>query len=315
MIKHDKEADFNLKSLIIKGLEISPDCFVVMQGEENKILYCNHTFADIFGSTNDQLVGVTNKTLLKQAWQTKRGINIETQDFDEWMARVNELHKVKEVNQFETDLTDGRWFRMTRMNLEQDIKIYFGVDITELKKLQHDLEIAVQQIERLANTDALTNISNRRFFEVISEKKFAIAKRYHKDFSVMLLDIDHFKKVNDNYGHEGGDDVLKALARMCTDMVRNTDTLCRIGGEEFVVLLPETNLKKAYILAERIRLAINKHDFYIVNLKCTVGISVSIGVSAIKEEDENVRDILNRADAALYMAKKVGRNRAISKKE
>ena len=313
MLKNNQEADFNLKSLIIKGLEFSPDCFAVMQGEENVILYCNQTFADIFGRTKEQIVGVTNDMLLKQAWQTKRGINIDTKDFDSWIEKINELHKIKLINQFETDLTDGRWFRMTRMNLDQDTKILFGVDITELKMVQRDLEKAVQQIEHLANTDALTNISNRRFFEATSEKEFAIAKRYHKDFSLLVLDIDHFKNINDSYGHEGGDDVLKTLAKMCSSVIRNTDTLCRIGGEEFAILLPETGINQAHILAERIRQAINEHDFYITHLKCTVSLSVSIGVSAIKQGDESVRDIFNRADSALYMAKRIGRNRAILK--
>ena len=164
--------DFNLEDIIIKGLDVSPDCFGVMYGKDNLVIYCNHTFAQLFGLTKEKVIGSTNDQLLRQSWETKCGIRIVTEDFELWLKKLNKLHKSKEINQFETDLIDGRWFRMTRMNLDKNFKIYLGVNITELKELQYKLEQANLHIEHLANTDSLTNINNRRFFEMISEKEF-----------------------------------------------------------------------------------------------------------------------------------------------
>ena len=303
--------DFNLEAIIVKGLDVSPDCFGVMYGEDNLIIYCNQTFAQLFGSTKEKVIGSTNDQLLRQSWETKCGIRIVTEDFDLWLKKVNKLHKTKEINQFETDLTDGRWFRMTRMNLDKNFKIYLGVNITELKELQYKLEQANQHIEHLANTDSLTNISNRRFFETVSENEFHRAKRYNSHFSLLLLDIDNFKAINDEYGHEAGDDILKELASTCKTLIRKSDTICRIGGEEFVVLLPETGLAKAEAIAEHIRLSIDERIFTINSTQKKVVLSVSIGVSALNDKDQSIKDVIARADSALYKAKSEGRNRVI----
>ena len=304
--------DFDLEGIIVNGLDISPDCYAVMHGDNNEVVYCNNTFADLFDSDKKKVIGATNDELLRMSWESKRGIKIVTDDFELWLNKLNMLHETKNINQFETDLFDGRWFRMTRMNLDNDFKVFFGVDITELKNLQTKLEQANQHIEHLANTDFLTNVHNRRYFETISEKEFLSSKRYNSNFALLLLDIDFFKKINDKYGHESGDEILIELAGICNGLIRKSDSFSRIGGEEFVILLPKTTLKQANILAESIRDFIEKHKFTINRFQKSINLTISIGISVNSKNDKCINEIVNRADEALYLAKDMGRNKVVT---
>lgn len=305
-----KEIEFDLELILKTGLDISPDCFGILN-QGDVVVYCNNTFASIFGITKEETVGKTNKELLKLAWLSKKGIIIDTDDFEHWYEKVENLHGTKDLNQFESDLTDGRWFKITRMNLDNDFILFFGVDITDLKKTQASLENANQQIEILANTDQLTSVHNRRSFNLLAEQEFQRSNRHKHSLSLLLMDLDSFKKVNDNYGHEVGDFVLKAFAQLCKEALRRSDSLSRIGGEEFTILLPMTNWEGARQLAEQIRTKVAAHDFYIESVNCHLNISVSIGVSSLTDKKQSVKDLLVQADNALYTAKENGRNQVV----
>jgi two-component system cell cycle response regulator len=163
---------------------------------------------------------------------------------------------------------------------------------------------------QLAITDGLTKIYNHRFFQELFEKEYKRSDRYNTIFSLIMLDIDHFKKVNDTYGHLCGDEILKGLANLIKSCLRSMDIVARYGGEEFAVLLPETNGAEAYQTAERIRRSVEETTF--MGTKAGLKVTVSQGVAAYPSMDVHDRqDLIAKADAALYEAKEKGRNRAI----
>jgi len=165
-----------------------------------------------------------------------------------------------------------------------------------------ELENANSELKRLSGIDKLTQISNRLRLDEILQDEFKRKMRYETDFSVLILDLDHFKRINDDYGHPVGDMVLKEIADILKANMRACDTVGRWGGEEFMVILPETTLKNACTAAEKIRAAVeNSHFPVAVHMTC------SLGVATCRMEDDQDR-LLCRADIALYDAKKNGRN-------
>ncbi len=163
------------------------------------------------------------------------------------------------------------------------------------------------KLQYLAETDKLTGAYNRHHFVTRSEKELLRSLRYHRNFCILLLDIDHFKKVNDIYGHQAGDSVLMELTRLIAHSLRATDIFARWGGEEFIALLPETDIEQGVKAAERLRIAVETFQF-----KPSGNITISLGISHFLESDQNIDEIIKRADDALYEAKRTGRNRVIS---
>ncbi|MEW5819707.1 MAG: diguanylate cyclase [Cyanobacteriota bacterium] len=170
-----------------------------------------------------------------------------------------------------------------------------------------ELEKINEILETLAETDELTQLKNRRYFIKAAIKEAERAKRYQHSCAILMIDIDNFKNVNDKFGHTVGDEVLKKLADILLHSTRTTDTVCRYGGEEFIVLLPETNIDNAYITAEKIRLQVDNTIVKIDNK--VIPVTISIGVAAMFYFDSlKVVDIIERSDKALYLAKHSGRN-------
>jgi diguanylate cyclase (GGDEF)-like protein len=164
-------------------------------------------------------------------------------------------------------------------------------------------------IERMAITDELTGISNRRHIITRFQEEFMRAKRQSKSFGCMILDIDHFKLVNDNYGHLVGDKVLIKFSAIIKDSVRMYDLVGRFGGEEFLVLLPETDFDDTKKLAERLQKNIGELLSVESDLPEGLTVSVSIGIACINDQDKTIDDLLKRADDGLYIAKTAGRDR------
>ena len=165
--------------------------------------------------------------------------------------------------------------------------------------------ISQREIQRMAVTDNLTSVYNRHSFYALAGRETARADRAGEPLSIAMVDIDFFKKVNDNYGHAMGDQVLKTTAGRIKNSVRKTDVLARYGGEEFIVLMPSTDSRDAFTIAERIRNSIEGCTFENMG-----GITVSIGLSE-RVDKEIIDDVINRADVALYRAKEAGRNRTV----
>jgi diguanylate cyclase (GGDEF)-like protein/PAS domain S-box-containing protein len=163
------------------------------------------------------------------------------------------------------------------------------------------------ETQLLARTDGLTQVANRRYLTELGERELNRARRFGHPLSALMIDIDHFKDVNDQYGHAQGDRVLRLLVACCQEMIRDVDTLGRYGGEEFVILLTETNAAGAYRLAER--LVANVAQMAIETDQSKISVTVSIGVAAADLAHDDLEALIARADNALYAAKRAGRNR------
>lgn len=161
-----------------------------------------------------------------------------------------------------------------------------------------------KKVDILTQLDSLTNIYNRGFFNLIANKEFSKAKRFNQTLLVLMIDIDDFKNINDTYGHQAGDKVIKKIAKILKDNTREIDSCGRFGGEEFIVLLPQTDLQGAYLVAKRI-----KENFKKINKEDEALATVSIGISNIDEADKDIDAIIKRADTAMYISKKEGKDR------
>lgn len=165
-----------------------------------------------------------------------------------------------------------------------------------------------ERAEELASRDSLTSLYNHRMFYALLQDEMARTRRFGHPVSLLMLDIDHFKHVNDSYGHQAGDAILKGLSGLLVRHARAVDRVCRYGGEEFTVILPETGADTAFETAERLRTAIESHPFDAGDGRM-IGITVSIGVATHPQQVDTLEDLVKASDLALYAAKQGGRNR------
>lgn len=200
--------------------------------------------------------------------------------------------------------------------LEKNIisnKHYLVLDaLTNLSnKVIEELEEVHKKLKEEANKDYLTNLYNKRYFDEVSHNLIEIAKRQNSPISVIMIDIDFFKNINDTYGHIVGDEVIKNIASLLIKNTRKSDIVSRFGGEEFAILLPNTNKKDAKEIAEKLRNIIEEHIIILENTK-EIKLTISLGVCQMNLKcDENISKVIDNADIALYQAKKQGRNKVI----
>lgn len=181
-----------------------------------------------------------------------------------------------------------------------------------IKRLQDELEEKNTQLEELSIRDGLTNLYNHRYIKQTLSEEFERIERTKEELSVVMLDLDHFKGVNDNYGHPAGDAALQAIANLLSKTARKVDKVGRYGGEEFIALLPCTSEEEALTFAERIRSAVEEYPFHIPNGK-TLSLTMSAGVATYPIHDAlDAVELVSLADAALYEAKNRGRNKVVS---
>ena len=208
---------------------------------------------------------------------------------------------------FDKKLIGGICF-YTRQNMDYASFRYFDIMISELLAI-FKMKYQYTEIEFMSVLDGLTGLYNRRQFEIGLEQEYNRTKRHPSDFSLAILDIDFFKKVNDTYGHQYGDYVLKTVASLMKQAFRKTDLLYRYGGEELIMIMPETNTEGAIIPVQRLRRMIEEYDFDYNGVKAKV--TASIGLTMNYQEFNSPADILKSADEALYKAKESGRNRVV----
>jgi two-component system cell cycle response regulator len=169
----------------------------------------------------------------------------------------------------------------------------------------------VQMSIEMAITDALTGLFNRRYMESHLGTLIEQAAARRKPLSALIIDIDYFKAINDTHGHDAGDDVLRDFALRIKRSIRGIDLACRYGGEEFVIVMPETDMAVAAMVAERLRRRIAAEPFPIQQGAGAIPVTISIGIAALRGDDDTAAALLKRADQALYRAKRDGRNRVV----
>lgn len=271
------------------------DSHVYMKSEERRFLYVNSKVADVFGLPVSKIVGQLETDFLPKEMTD----NFHESDME--VFKKNQIQRTKET--VIDDAGNERHYLSVKTPITCNDKraiIGFSSDVTEIYKMK-------EQFKRLANTDFLTNLYNRRYFMEQGEREFSRAKRHNAPFAIISVDIDHFKAINDNFGHPAGDHVLKKVSQSLQNSIRKEDILARIGGEEFTIILPETQLINAQILAERTREKIQS-QFISYQKNIEINVTVSLGVTLISPEDINFDAVLQRVDEALYNAKKKGRN-------
>lgn len=277
-------------------LDHAPMPMVVTRVRDAVIVYGNGPSATIGGHSLEGLVGRPATAFYRDP---------SDRDRMQQLFRERGTLQSEEVCLLAADGTE-RWMLLSMVPVMYDGEpsvLSTLVDFTERKRLEIELK-------RLATTDALTGAVNRRSFLERAQAELSRSRRYGAPLSLVMMDVDHFKRINDTLGHAQGDDALCRIVQVCAQVVRKEDVLGRLGGEEFALLLPQTSLEEAHHLVERLRerIASSRMDDGQPGAPAVV-LTASFGVTCMRPEDSSVDDLLGRADAALYRAKAAGRNR------
>ena len=276
-------------------LEVLPYPILIARRDDGRILFVNRKSC--------LLLGQSAAGLLKS-----KAFDFFTADKDreDFLTLLATIHEVRELD-MKLQAHGGRQFVAELAAITTDYNGQPALlmalnDISARKQLEEELF-------HQASTDPLTGISNRRYFMARGAQELRRARRFARPLAVMMIDIDHFKGVNDTHGHAGGDMVLCSIVKFCTASLRGTDSIGRLGGEEFAVLMPETELRAAAEVADRLRQFIASQSIAVgaQTVRCTV----SIGIAALQPQDTDMDTLLQRADHALYLAKHNGRNQVI----
>lgn len=265
--------------------------------KNRRVLWCNKAMCKIVGYPQAAMLGASTQRLFADnAMFEKVG--------REGYAALSEGKTYR--TQFELIKADGQriWVDVSGGNISEDghISLWLISDITKLKQLE-------EQLKHQVNHDYLTGLYSRACFMHQATTELNRALRYAHPMSLLMLDIDFFKRVNDTHGHQAGDLVLKSVADLCRHTLRDCDICGRLGGEEFAVLLPETDQAKAVEVAERLRLAIQQAKVSLPSGGLPLQLTCSIGVSALSNNEDTMDILISLADGALYQAKNTGRNR------
>jgi diguanylate cyclase (GGDEF)-like protein/PAS domain S-box-containing protein len=293
--------------------DLSVDVFVVTSSDE--MLVVNPAYLSAFGYTLEEAVG--------RPWMSL----VHPDDRAACAEAAQRVLEGESTVMFEARsiLASGevRWFQWSaRADLETGRIYATGRDITNqridaerlqryadlLERTQRELKEAIEELTRVANTDQLTGLMNRRAFELRLAEELSRASRSGKPIAVAMLDVDHFKAVNDEHGHPMGDIVLREVARRLDSARRPYDVLARWGGEEFIAIFPETSADNAKVAAERFALAVSARPMLLGRVPIDVRVSGGV-VSADKPQDDDELDLVASADQALRAAKENGRDR------
>ena len=261
-----------------------------------KIIYVNDAFTETTGYSAEEVIGKTPRIFQKKGTDKEELSKIREALEKKEPVRVTLRNFSKTGKEYWVDISI-----LPLRDTEGKVTHFASIqrDITEYKKLEQDLQI-------LCRTDPLTTAANRRAFNEILSQEFSRFKRSQKEYALIMIDLDHFKSINDQHGHSVGDQVLIEVTERCKDNIRVHDILARLGGEEFCILLPYTETKQAQKVAERLREKIEIKPIIVDGLR--VKVTISVGISLVSTGDEDGHQAMERADQKLFQAKESGRN-------
>lgn len=273
------------------------DAYIYMKDSERNFLYVNSKVADLFGLPAEDISGkldseVLEKDVADHFWQSDKKVfeTNQKQTIEENMADKNGKQKHYISTKIPYQFADNR-----------EVLIGFSTDVTELYQLK-------ENFQKQASTDSLTGLYNRRYFLENAEREFHRAKRHQLPFSIITIDIDHFKEINDRFGHPVGDQVLVCVVNNIMPNIRTEDIFARIGGEEFCVLLPNTLPEKARLVAHR--MCQYQYDHPVTGeWGGHINVTISVGVTCMQASDNAFQELFSRSDKALYQAKRTGKNK------
>jgi diguanylate cyclase (GGDEF)-like protein len=270
---------------------------IVIVNEPDQIIEVNRRFFDIFNEYKTLDEFKSQHSCICDFFIDEKGYIQKEMDGIDWVTYVK-IHPEK-ANKVKILYNGRTYYFLVSASVISEKPLRNAVVLSDITAE----EIYKEELEKLTITDPLTGAKNRRYYELRAAAEASRACRYKEPLSILLFDIDHFKKVNDEHGHDVGDQVLIEYTKLVKSMLRDTDELCRIGGEEFVIITPHTSQIDAYKLAEKIRKEIEEHHK-------VLPITVSIGIAQYKD-CESKDELFKRADNALYEAKESGRNRVV----
>jgi len=297
---------------------------VVLTDTKDNIVLANLAFADKLGVDPSVLIGKplsalkwrspgSNDAIETLPWVTAMKDGKSQTDFP--LSLTLEEDKVMVFAANSSPILDSNFNlrgAMATFNDETALQEANGVLLEmmdKLRKSQDEVNKQNTELKRLATRDSMTNCLNRRSFFERMEKAFTLAQSENNPLACVMVDIDHFKKINDQHGHGIGDKVLKMVAKLLESKFGNKDSICRYGGEEFCVLLPGTTLDKAIEIAQELRTTIESYATMGIDTETPLSVTASIGVSAIEQGATSPAVLVDQADKALYLAKDQGRNR------
>lgn len=243
--------------------------------------------------------------LMRDNHLRQRGTAVETQDFEAWLASARSRRGKQPFRAFESNNHDGRWIWMTETTLDNGWMLCVACDITALNEDGRSLRQTRDQALRAAQTDPLTGISNRTHMTLQLDQLLAQGQ----SFALVLLDLDHFKRINDQYGHPAGDEVIRDFARHLQASTRRGDGCGRVGGEEFMLLLPGVDAAQAQSIVQRLLQTV-RHAHPLPLDAPELSYSASAGLALCQPQEDAAR-LYHRADCALYRAKEAGRDRLV----
>lgn len=284
---------------------MQPGIGVGLFAPDDTIAYASPAFIENWDIGPD----ITNfSELVRHHHRTRNGIVIDTDDVDEWLRKANGKRRSKPIRAFEVDMHNGRWFWVTEVTFDGGWILLTTTDVSRLKIDESAMRQARDDAIRHSETDALTGLSNRLCSTRTLIEHTREANLTNTALCAALIDIDHFKSINDTYGHDTGDSVLQHFAALGRTLIRKSDVLARVGGEEFLLILPCSDLEEAFCVVDRLR------DQIAASPNAALGsirYTVSAGVAQL-QAGETHEQLYRRADQALYRAKRTGRNRVVA---
>ncbi len=297
----------SLSQLLLRYVELSDNGMGILDAE-NVFVFHNKALADMLGFAGASMQGRSHDDMMTLMFHHRAGIHIEAPTLDAWLSQVHARLRSAPFRSFEVDRVDGRWLMITEQVLECGALIMQCSDITRQKQAEAKLVQAHADLERLALTDELTGVPNRRHFLQQLDIELARMRRHHHPLCLAMVDLDHFKRINDSYGHGAGDQVLQHFARSMRQRLRAVDVVGRLGGEEFAILMPETDLDEALFVLRRVSAELTGAPMRDSGL--CLPYTFSGGVATLPAHGgSDARCLLANADLALYRAKADGRDR------
>lgn len=292
----------------VAALQSATPVLIALYDSEDRLRHANPSFRESFQLAAGDLP--TWADIMRLNHRLRTGVAIRNNDFEGWLLSAQSRRGKLPYRAFEMDLYDGRWFWMTETVQQDGWMLCVASDVTELRQgyrtLRQDRDLAV----RASQTDELTGTANRRFvFAKLALQVEQVAKGLEAPFCLCTLDIDFFKQINDRFGHKCGDAVLRDLVTIAHSVIRRVDCFGRIGGEEFMLILPRSSVAEGQEIVERllqkVRLSRPLSEFPDFSYSCSAGMTAY-------QVAESADDVFLRADQALYAAKERGRDRLLA---
>ncbi len=300
----------SVKKQLLHGLSLTHDGIGIFDAED-RLVYCNRVLASMFSLSPEDATGLSFEELMRHSFNSVSGVKLDSNSVESWLRMANRLRRSKKFRSFEVDYQDGRWFLVTEHTAEDKSILVFCSEITEQKRNERELNHLNEQLEILANFDSLTGIYNRRHFLDQAAHEISRCARESSDLAMIMLDLDHFKSINDNYGHEIGDQVLVGSVQRIKSQLRDYDLFGRLGGEEFAILLPGSDIEDGVDIGSRIANQLQLHP--LETRAGEISMTCSVGVAQYNHHGGSLGELLDTADQYLYQAKQAGRNRVVGK--